>query len=366
MAFFTIVNEVTAPQVLNTGESGVVTVNGNLMTGAQDTAVSMTDFAFLNVAGTILSQAFGIDSVNAAYVSVAASGAVIGNTTAIHIAGATFASTVNNRGLVYGATAIISDSGPLNVLNAGQITGDAFAAISTTGTGLVTVTNSGDIFGSTYGILTAGTSTATITNTGVISGIIGALSLANGVSVVLNTGTLGGKSLLGGGADVFNGAGGVQGSVYGGAGADKILGGVTDDALFGDAGADSLRGNAGDDDLFGGADADVMYGGAGDDALSGGVGIDVLRGGEGDDRLTGGTLVDTFVFSRNQGTDRVTDFQNGTDKLDLRAFDFANLAAVTALSSASSLGLRIDVPGEGVIFVQGLTMAMLSAGDVLL
>ncbi len=284
------------------------------------------------------------------------------------MAGATLASTVNNRDLVYGATAILSDSGPLTILNAGQITGDAFAAISTTGTGLITVTNSGDIFGGTYGILTAGTSTATITNTGVISGITGALSLANGVSVVLNTGTLGGKSLLGGGADVFNGTGGVQGSVYGGAGADKILGGLGDDALFGDAGADVLRGGQGDDDLFGGADADQMFGGLGDDALSGGAGVDVLRGGEGDDRLTAGTQADTFVFTRGQGTDRITDFANGVDKIDLRAFDFANLAAVRALASATSVAtvLRIDLPGEGMLFVQGLTLATLTAGDVLL
>jgi serralysin len=76
--------------------------------------------------------------------------------------------------------------------------------------------------------------------------------------------------------------------------------------------------------------------------------------------------VDTFVFSRGQGTDRVTDFVNNVDKLDLRAFDFANLAAVKAVSDAAAFGLKIDVPGEGVIFVQGLTLALLSAGDVLL
>jgi hypothetical protein len=73
-----------------------------------------------------------------------------------------------------------------------------------------------------------------------------------------------------------------------------------------------------------------------------------------------------FVFLRGQGTDRVTDFVNGADRLDLRAFDFASLAAVAALASASTSGLRIDVPGEGMLFVQGLTLATLTAGDVLL
>jgi Ca2+-binding RTX toxin-like protein len=82
--------------------------------------------------------------------------------------------------------------------------------------------------------------------------------------------------------------------------------------------------------------------------------------------MTGGTGVDTFVFARGQGTDRVTDFVNGVDRLDLRAFDFANVAAVKAVASANGLGLRIDVPGEGVLFVHGLTLATLTAGDVLL
>ena len=69
---------------------------------------------------------------------------------------------------------------------------------------------------------------------------------------------------------------------------------------------------------------------------------------------------------RGQGTDRVTDFVNNVDKLDLRAFDLGSVAAVTALASASGFGLRIDVPGEGMIFVTGLTLATLSAADVLL
>jgi Ca2+-binding RTX toxin-like protein len=366
MTSFTVNGEVTAPQVLNLDEAGAVTTIGNLMVTSQNSAVTMTAFAFLNVSGSIYSAVNGVDAQEEGYVIVGTTGILTGFTYGVHIAGGAFQSTVNNLGVVYGSGGIFADSGSLLVLNAGQITGDFTAGVRLAGTGALQVTNSGDIFGAVNGIESVGTSSATITNTGVISGGIAALSLSSGASLVTNTGTLGGKSLLGGGADTFNGTGGTQGNVYGGTGADIVLGGDGDDKFFGDAGADILRGRLGDDALDGGADADQLFGGLGDDSLTGGTGLDTLRGGADDDRLTGGTGVDTFVFLRNQGTDRITDFVNNVDKLDLRAFDFASVAAVAALASASSFGLRIDVPGEGVVFVAGLTLATLNGADLLL
>jgi hypothetical protein len=59
-------------------------------------------------------------------------------------------------------------------------------------------------------------------------------------------------------------------------------------------------------------------------------------------------------------------FADNVDKLDLRAFDFASVAGVKALASDAAFGLRIDVPGEGVIFINGLTFAQLSGGDMIL
>ena len=366
MTSFTVNGEVTTSQTLGLAEAGAVTMTGNLMVTGAGNAVNMTDFAFLTVSGSIFAAQSAIDSLSAAFINVGATGVVTAFDSAIHVAGGSILSTVNNKGIIYGFSGIVADSGPLTVSNAGQITGDGSSAIVFAGTGLLSVANSGDVFGASFGIFSSGTTSANIVNSGIITGSSGAMSLGSGASNVLNTGTLGGRTLLGGGTDQFDGTGGVQGIVYGGAGADTIRGGAGDDVLNGDAGADVLRGNAGDDVMGGGADADVLYGGLGEDSLTGGTGLDTLRGGDGDDRLTGGTLADTFVFSRGQGTDRVTDFLNGTDKLDLRAFDFANLAAVKALASASSLGLRIDVPGEGILFVQGLTLATLTAGDVLL
>jgi hemolysin type calcium-binding protein len=54
---------------------------------------------------------------------------------------------------------------------------------------------------------------------------------------------------------------------------------------------------------------------AGNDTLDGGAGADRLVGGAGSDRLTGGAGADVFVFDSKVGTDNITDFVSGTDKL---------------------------------------------------
>ena len=62
---------------------------------------------------------------------------------------------------------------------------------------------------------------------------------------------------------------------------------------------------------------DVLRGRGGDDTLSGGGGDDVLLDGAGRDRLTGGTGADVFVLAWDETPDTVTDFEPGTDRLDL-------------------------------------------------
>ncbi|MCB1358206.1 MAG: M10 family metallopeptidase C-terminal domain-containing protein [Maritimibacter sp.] len=97
--------------------------------------------------------------------------------------------------------------------------------------------------------------------------------------------------------------------VRGSKAADSLLGGTPFDArMKGRSGADDLYGRDGDDVLKGGAGADWLYGGAGDDRLVDGGGKDVLIGGDG---------ADVFRLKADGKTDRIRDFEPGTDCIDL-------------------------------------------------
>jgi Ca2+-binding RTX toxin-like protein len=74
--------------------------------------------------------------------------------------------------------------------------------------------------------------------------------------------------------------------------------------------------------------ANIIHGGNGKNKLSGGVGNDVLAGGRGADTLIGGANADKFDFNALTDSglttatrDRITDFQRGTDDIDLRTID---------------------------------------------
>lgn len=151
----------------------------------------------------------------------------------------------------------------------------------------------------------------------------------------------------------------------GGAGADRLLGGAGGDLLNGGRGADTLEGGAGDDvyvvddagDVVleladGGIDRvqtalaayrlgdgvdqlrftgrgafagtgnaldNRLTGGGWNDRLDGGTGNDTLVGGAGSDTLTGGAGSDRFVLRAGGGSDVVTDFVAGIDRLEVAA-----------------------------------------------
>jgi Ca2+-binding RTX toxin-like protein len=188
-----------------------------------------------------------------------------------------------------------------------------------------------------------------------------------------------GEDLVSGGAgndQIYGGAG--FDTLSGDTGADNIQGNNGGDVLNGGEGSDNLYGDslypdngyredyydgssdyagdfAGDDTLNGGAGSDNMYGSFGNDLLNGGDDIDNLEGGSGDDRLRGGKGndilsgegnnspvvyigslpgADTFIFDSytglsfaDLGTDRITDFQPGIDKIYLDQTIFTALPA---------------------------------------
>lgn len=123
-----------------------------------------------------------------------------------------------------------------------------------------------------------------------------------------------------GASDVMRGAN-VAETLSGGGGNDTITARGGDDILYGGNGVDQLDGQDGND---------VIAGGGGGDVMRGGAGMDVLISDAGKDTMTGGADADSFVFTgfleRTSGfgnyiADVITDFQVGSDKIDLSALD---------------------------------------------
>ena len=165
--------------------------------------------------------------------------------------------------------------------------------------------------------------------------------------------------------------------LYGGRNNDMLSGANGNDVLRGNLGNDTLFGGAGEDDMRGGGNNDTLFGNDGDDYLLGGGGVDTVDGGAGDDTMLGGFggglldgKRDTFVYantaSGNGGFDRIRDFEDGIDLIDLTEFGFASFAEVTALSRDAGLNLRIDFGGDDTLYIDGMSMALFDAGDVIL
>lgn len=143
---------------------------------------------------------------------------------------------------------------------------------------------------------------------------------------MLNGGT--GDNYLNGGTgdDTFVASGGND-TIVGGKGFDTLdfsgaTGGVTVDLAGHSASGFGTDKVSGVEAVMGSAFADTLIGDKSDNVFSGGAGDDHIRGGKGSDLLSGGDGNDTFIWARSDvgnGVDRITDFGNGNDVLDLTA-----------------------------------------------
>lgn len=149
---------------------------------------------------------------------------------------------------------------------------------------------------------------------------------------------------------------------YGGDGNDIINGNTSANYLYGEAGSDVLNGNGGADDLFGGSGNDTLNGDGGHDKLFGEHGDDTLNGGIGNDTLVGGDGADTFIFGVGTGSDVVTDFSPGSDKVDITGTFDGTFAELMGQSVDTTDGVRITV-GTDSIMLTGLTRESLSESD---
>ncbi|KUF10436.1 calcium-binding protein [Pseudoponticoccus marisrubri] len=181
----------------------------------------------------------------------------------------------------------------------------------------------------------------------------------------------------GGDDSVFGQAGNDE--ITGGDGNDQLNGGADDDLLSGDAGNDTVLGGQGDDSLSGGADndsvnggdgADTLEGGDGDDMLVGGkdgdvvdagAGADTLEGGLGNDTMTGGSGADLFVIVPGAGQDLITDFQSGTDQIDVTRLGISSLSEMTITDDGTDT--VVDFGGGNTLKLANTLAADLDAAD---
>jgi Ca2+-binding RTX toxin-like protein len=173
-------------------------------------------------------------------------------------------------------------------------------------------------------------------------------------------------------SDVLGGGSGND-DIAGNAGNDIIYGGkdtpaefANDDILVGGSGNDTVFGGTGDDSISGQSNDDLLFGGAGDDVINGEAGNDVIWGGSGNDTLTGQAGVDLFGFVTGSGSDRVTDFEVGIDRLDLSGAtnQISSYAQLSAAATASGGDVIIDLGGGDFVTLEGITFAELSSIDV--
>lgn len=199
------------------------------------------------------------------------------------------------------------------------------------------------------------------------------------------------------GADTLNGGLGDD-TLDGGASVDRLLGGIGNDTYrieaasdviveFANQGTDTVImlgstgytlganlenlviggavgtvgvGNALNNAITGNAASNTLFGQAGNDSVDGGGGLDVLVGGLGRDTLTGGAGNDQFRFLAPGETtllapDRITDFTQGQDRIDLRLIDGAFATPLTYVAGAPVAAGQVGVVaiGAGVWQVRG-------------
>ena len=122
-----------------------------------------------------------------------------------------------------------------------------------------------------------------------------------------------------------------------------------DDTLRGTNGADTIRGLGGNDVLIGLDGADTLDGGLGNDILIGGLGRDLLTGGAGADRFR----LENAAESSVGGRDRILDFQQGLDKIDLSAVFDSDFAFIGKKAFSGAVGQLRYVKMDGTILVEG-------------
>ncbi|MFB9948665.1 family 16 glycosylhydrolase [Rhizobium puerariae] len=97
------------------------------------------------------------------------------------------------------------------------------------------------------------------------------------------------------------------------------------------------------------------FGNGADNIISGASGRQTLDGGAGNDVLTGGGGADTFIVSRGNGSDLITDF-GSDDTIRLNGYGFTSFEDVRSHLTREGTNLRLDLGGgESLVFADTAT-----------
>ncbi len=168
--------------------------------------------------------------------------------------------------------------------------------------------------------------------------------------------------------------------IWAGDGNDIIRGGVGTDTIRGGNGNDVLNGNGKGDMLIGEGGNDILRGGNGKDRLDGGAGNDTLMGGIGRDKLVGGAGADTFVFKSGWAVDRVSDFEDNIDTIELDSalwlgtFGTLTIAQVLATFGTSNVAnngnagfhVELNFGGGDILKIHGITDVNVLLDDIII
>ena len=92
------------------------------------------------------------------------------------------------------------------------------------------------------------------------------------------------------------------------------------------------------------------YGNDADNIITGGSGSQTIDGGPGNDVLTGGGGADTFIVSKGNGSDLITDFSDD-DKVRLNQYGLTSFDQVVSHSTQEGANVRLDLgSGESLVF----------------
>jgi Ca2+-binding RTX toxin-like protein len=185
------------------------------------------------------------------------------------------------------------------------------------------------------------------------------------------------NDVLGGDAGDNNFTGGAGGDLIdAGDGTDRVIYANSSAGVAVDLGTGMGSGGHADGDiligienLFGSIHDDSLIVDANDNVLHGLDGADTIGGAAGSDVFSGGGDADTFIFGDGDGQDTITDFDAGTDVIDLQGYDLAGLGIsdFASLASAMSAGPNVEISllGGDSITLVGVTATDLDTGDFL-